>query len=205
MSQALNPSTAGSALSVSGAAGFSADSPATRPKSESWALKPGLAAEYLNVVRNVFPGSQQNSNDGHVHHEAVQYTSKTSDTVSSSHANTPHGHPALTDPDETSCEAELGLSNEQVLLEAERVRAKFMYDVNTSTEVILRFNFMTNRDTRVRYYIFESSDVLINRKSSFADRSNFHGADCYVCGICCNLCRIYHPAGPVHQYHDKGS
>ena len=150
MYQEPSPSTAGSALDASQVGDLSADSPTTRPKSESWALKPGLAAEYLHVVRNVFPGSQQYSNDGHVHHEAVQYTSKTSDTVSSSPANIPHCQPALTDPDATSNEADLGISNEQIRLEAERVRAKFMYDVNTSTEVILRFNFMTNRDTRVR-------------------------------------------------------
>lgn len=166
-------STAGSALDAGNEGAFRAEPSTTRPNSESWALKPGLAAEYLNAVRNVFPGSQQYSTDGHVHHEAVQYTSKQSNTVTSSQAGTIRGQAALGDLDETSSKDDLARDKE-IRLEAERVQAKFMYGVDTSTNVILRFNFMTNRDTRVKQCISKSSNDLTNRDVQHCSSVKLH-------------------------------
>ena len=158
MHQEPRLSTAGSALNAGKEGEFRAEPSTIRPNSETWAVKPGLAAEYFNAVRNVFPGIQQYSTDGNVHHEAVQYTAKQNDTVTTSQAGTFHGQDTrLGDTNETVLKDDLARTNEQIRLEAERVQAKFMYGVDTSSTVILRFSFMSNRDTRVKQCILQSS------------------------------------------------
>ena len=158
MHQEPRLSAAGSALDAGKEGEFRAEPSTKRPNSETWALKPGLAAEYFNAVRNVFPGSQQYSTDGNVHHEAVQYTAKQNDTVTTSQAATSHGQAALGDPKETLLQDDLARTKEQIRLEAERVQAKFMSSADTNTDVILRFSFMTNRDTRVKQCNSKSSN-----------------------------------------------
>ena len=56
---------------------------------------------------------------------------------------------ASSESDASSLGGDIEHTNQRVLLEADRVRAKFVSYVDTSTEVILRFDFINNHDTRV--------------------------------------------------------
>lgn len=51
-------------------------------------------------------------------------------------------------------EDDIELNKQRVRVEAERVQAKLLSSVDTSSEVILRFDFMNNHDTRVGFSMF---------------------------------------------------
>ena len=92
-------------------------------------------------------------------------------------------------------------------LEAERVKAKFPERIDTSRAITLRFDFMSNEDTRVRGFVMSSLTWLLSR--------TLHGfeppldADRHVGSVRCNPCW---PGGPhsadsrcVHQGNHKMS
>ncbi len=100
-------------------------------------------------MRNVTP-SQQSNCEGYIKHEAVQqYAGQSKDSDPYSQASLkPNGARPCGSSDLTSAPNEAPAS-ELVRLEAQRVQAKFVSNVDTGTEVILRFDFMTSYDTRV--------------------------------------------------------
>ena len=57
-------------------------------------------------------------------------------------------------------EHEIELNKQRVHLEAERVQAKFASSVDTTSEVILRFDFMNNHDTRVCFSMLSPNPTL---------------------------------------------
>ncbi len=101
-------------------------------------------------MRNVTPSSQQSNHEGNIKHEAVQYDagqSKDSDPYSQASLEAGEARPC--DSSDLASAPNVAPASEPVRLEAQRVQAKFVSNVDTGTEVILRFDFMTNYDTRV--------------------------------------------------------
>ncbi len=101
-------------------------------------------------MRNVTPSSQQSTYEGNIKHEAVQYDagqSKDSDPYSQASLEAGEARPC--DSSDLASAPNVAPASEPVRLEAQRVQAKFVSNVDTGTEVILRFDFMTNYDTRV--------------------------------------------------------
>ena len=94
---------------------------------------------------------EQHNHDGLVQHEEVRHDAgqQVEDTAPRTHASVDRGRASLDLPNKNLADDDLELNNELVRLEAERVQAKFLSVVDTSTEVILRFDFMNNHDTRV--------------------------------------------------------
>ena len=129
------PSSAGASSASSSATHFAHDS----PKSVS-------AAACSILMRNVTPSSEQSKDEGYTKHEAVQhYAGQSKDIDPYSHAKEAG---ACNSSDLTSA-PNVAPASELVRLEAQRVQAKFVSNVDTGTEVILRFDFMTSYDTRV--------------------------------------------------------
>lgn len=145
------PLTSGSARDLGNLGASRADSTPTRHNHESWNPNLVLAAEYANAVRNVFPAKPQHNQDGYVQHDALHYDAgQGQDTHPSSQASLKRGEAApLSNPEKKPSKDDSELTNERVRLEAERVQARFASHVDTSTEVILRFDFMSSHDTRV--------------------------------------------------------
>lgn len=52
-------------------------------------------------------------------------------------------------------------TNEAVVAEAAKVQAKFMASVDTATEVVVRFDFMTEHDSRVSVYAVVTADAAV--------------------------------------------
>jgi len=101
-------------------------------------------------MRNVTPSSQQSNHEGNIKHEAVQYDagqSKDSDPYSQASLEAGEARPC--DSSDLASAPNVAPASEPVRLEAQRVQAKFVSNVDTGTEVILRFDFMSAYDTRV--------------------------------------------------------
>lgn len=103
----------------------------------------------------------------------------------------------------TDCDLEL--DEQRVRLEAERVQAKLESFVDTSSEVILRFDFMSNHDTRVRCCMWSASSWHIVLGTYWFLQAAFGCCTgCYACGVCCNLCWLCHFPGSIHQHLHHG-
>ena len=101
-------------------------------------------------MRTVNPSSEQSKFEGLIKHEAVQHDagqSKDSDPYSQASLEPKEARPC-TSSDLTPAPL-VAPARELIRLEAQRVQAKFVSNVDTGTEVILRFDFMTVYDTRV--------------------------------------------------------
>lgn len=101
----------------------------------------------------MLPRHEQHNNDGLVQHEDVRQSAgqhQVKDTAPGTHARVDRVEASLGLPKENLVDDDLELNNELVRLEVEKVQAKFLSGVDTCTEVILRFDFMNNHDTRVR-------------------------------------------------------
>ena len=144
--QAQLPSEHARGTTVIGAA--CAQSATTDHTSRNSSYMPVSAVEYPDGPVNQSFESQLHSTDGYVEHEAVRYDVQRN-AKPSPPSNLEQAKEALSEQDESSMGGNLELTNQRILLEADRVRTKFVSYVDTSTEVILRFDFMNNHDTRV--------------------------------------------------------
>lgn len=101
----------------------------------------------------MLPRHGQHNHDGLVQHEEVRQHAgphQVEDAAPGTHASVNRVEASFGLPKQNLADDDLELYNELVRLEAERVQAKFLSVVDTRTEVILRFDFMNNHDTRVR-------------------------------------------------------
>ena len=149
-SRSLNPEFARDAT---GAGQFRLKPGTTDHTNKNWTSKtvPATIAEYASDIQNRFFASEQHSRDGYVEHEALQYeVGQRRETHPSSQANLGNSPQAALDKtDELALADDLEITNQKILLEADKVRAKFVSYVDTTTEVILRFDFINSHDTRV--------------------------------------------------------
>ena len=97
------------------------------------------------------PVSQAHSQNGHAEHEAIPCPSEQR-AASDQPARTEQDEAVLPASIDVSSSSNPGLISRRIRHEADRVRAKFMANVDTGTEVILRFDFMNDHDTRVGPY-----------------------------------------------------
>lgn len=127
---------------------MSASSSATHLAHDS--PKSVLAADCSRLMRDVSPNSQQSNHEGHVKHEAVQLDagqSKDSESYCQASIEPKQARPC--NSSDLTPAPNGAPASDLVRLEAQRVQAKFVSNVDTGTEVILRFDFMTSYDTRV--------------------------------------------------------
>ena len=92
-----------------------------------------LAAQYAHAVRNVFPGDPPLEQDGH-----VQHMRQTTDGLDTQPGQRTDSHC----PD---CRTE----EEAIIAEAARVKTSFAF-IDAKTDVVLRFDFMNEKDTKAR-------------------------------------------------------
>ncbi|KAA6428794.1 MAG: hypothetical protein FRX49_01669 [Trebouxia sp. A1-2] len=109
-------------------------------------------------MRDVFPGSQRSNHEGYIKHEAVQLDagqSKDSDSYRQASTEPKEARPC--NSSDLTPAPNVVPASELVRLEAQRVQAKFVSNVDTGTEVILRFDFMTSYDTRVAMFVVHAA------------------------------------------------
>ncbi|DBA74568.1 TPA: hypothetical protein ACH3X2_009443 [Trebouxia sp. C0005] len=109
-------------------------------------------------MRDVSPSSQQSNHEGYIKHEAVQLDagqSKDSDSYRQASIEPKQARPC--NSSDLTPAPNGAPASELVRLEAQRVQAKFVSNVDTGTEVILRFDFMTSYDTRVAMFIVHAA------------------------------------------------
>ena len=92
-----------------------------------------LATQYAHAVRNVFPGHPLRAQDGHVQH--MRQTVDPLD-IQPGQSTAPHFPERFTE-------------EEAIVAEAARVKTKFA-SVDAKTDVVLRFDFMNEKDTKAR-------------------------------------------------------
>ncbi len=137
-------SAAASSAGAASAGASSASSSATHDSPKSV-----LAADCSRLMRNVTP-SQQSNCEGHIKHEAVQqYAGQSKDSDPNSQASLKPNEAKPCNSSDLISASNVAPVSELVRLEAQRVQAKFVSNVDTGTEVILRFDFMSAYDTRV--------------------------------------------------------
>ena len=88
-----------------------------------------------------------------MHRVTQYYVGQAKDTEPDSQARSKPGAAATDTTVATPSEDDMELNKQRVRLEAERVQAKFVSSVDTSSEVIFRFDFMSNHDTRVCFSV----------------------------------------------------
>ena len=114
-----------------------------------WQAPTVLAAEFADAVCHPLESSQLPSHTGRVHHESqtplpTTYEAKSCVGLGASSSSTePAGQSKQDD-----AKSAVGLDMHAVRAEAARVAAKFV-STDTSAEVVLRFDFMNSKDTRV--------------------------------------------------------
>ena len=108
-----------------------------------------LAAQYAQAVRSVLPGDPLREHTGDVRH--MRQTSDQLQAVDSApHSHCPSTSEAAALPDQHTQRARLRASKEDAIIaEAARVKAKFA-SVDAKKEVVLRFDFMNESDTKAR-------------------------------------------------------
>ena len=108
-----------------------------------------LAAQYAQAVRSVLPGDPLGEHDGDVRH--MRQTSGQLHAVGSDpHLQSRSTSGAATLPDQdTQCARPRASKEDAIIAEAARVKAKFA-SVDAKKEVVLRFDFMNESDTKAR-------------------------------------------------------
>ena len=105
-----------------------------------------LAAQCTHAVRNVFPGEPLREQDGH-----VQRTRQAADPSDAQAEPSIDPHVPVGVTSEAAALQEEGAQSgqqEAIVAEAARVKAKFGR-IDAKTEVVLRFDFMNETDTKV--------------------------------------------------------
>ena len=139
-----------------------------------WGTLPGLAAYCAEAVRHAVPDRELQNVSGVVQHELqpaeVRDTAAATEPVTDQDdiaALKAHGKDA-------DIENARRMSNEdRVHDEAARVRAKFTDQVDTATDVVVRFDFMTSYESRV-----------INASHDGSACTMHQGASCNTCVTC---------------------
>ena len=108
-----------------------------------------LAAQYAHAVRNVLPGEQLRGHNGDVRH--MRQISDRLDTVDPQ----PQNRSTSEAVQDQHLQSEQATEEKAILAEAARVKAKFAY-IDSKTEVVLRFDFMKESDTKARELQAES-------------------------------------------------
>lgn len=121
----------------------------------TWNSLSVLACEYAHAVLDAVPGDRVGDRKGKVEHkwQSVERLDSQSTTQSDPHSRTSRDLPVVRAMHETkaiSHQDPMADSNDVVRNEAARVKAKFA-SVDASTEVVLRFDFMNEYDTRVHH------------------------------------------------------
>lgn len=117
----------------------------------TWNSLSVLAAEYAHAVLDAFHGNRLGDPAGLVQHESQrcdQLVSQSSQRVDLSCPNTGDIPAGLDRPKSSAAGSPLDSSSDLVRDEAARVRSKFA-KVDASVEVVLRFDFMKENDTKV--------------------------------------------------------
>ena len=114
----------------------------------NWTPKTVSASKHASGVPNRFLGGESHSRRGYVENDVV-HDGQRKDTDLSSKTDHGKSEAAHDKSGDFSLADDLELTHQQVLLEANKVRAKFVSNVDTNTEVILRFDFINSHDTRV--------------------------------------------------------
>ncbi len=114
----------------------------------TWSNLPSLAFEYAYAVRNAFPGDQLRGQDGFVQHESQAAVGHDAGSVT---CVDPGSQGEVEREHSTSVQQRPSseLDESCVRAEAARVEAKFVYNVDTASEIVMRLDFMNNYDTRV--------------------------------------------------------
>ena len=148
------PLTSDAGLDRDGLADITAGHTDVQYGRETWNTLSALAFEYARAVRNAFPGEASQDQDYCVQHELHQAAEHASRPVTATYgACIKRAEATLDNPaeaDSVAQDATAELSNDYVRAEAARVQATFAYHVDTTSGVVLRFDFINNYDTRVR-------------------------------------------------------
>ena len=121
----------------------------------TWNSLSVLASEYAHAVLDAVPGDRVGGRKGHVEHEwqPVERLDSQSTTQSDPNSRTGPVLPVVNSVHEThasSRQDSLADSGDVVRNEAARVKAKFA-SIDASTEVVVRFDFLNEYDTRVHH------------------------------------------------------
>ena len=121
----------------------------------TWNSLSVLASEYAHAVIDAVPGDRLGDRKGKVKHkwQSVERLDSQSTTQSDPHSRTSRDLPVVRTVHETHASSRqdpMADSGDVVRNEAARVKAKFA-SVDASTEVVLRFDFMDEHDTRVHH------------------------------------------------------
>ncbi len=121
----------------------------------TWNSLSVLASEYAHAMLDAVPGDRVVDRKGHVEHEwrSAERLDSQSTTQSDPNCRTSRVLPVVRTVHETyasSRQDPMADNGDVVRNEAARVKAKFA-SVDASTEVVLRFDFMNEYDTRVHH------------------------------------------------------
>ena len=152
------------------------DGLAERLQSSSEAKNPLtlLATQYAHAVRNVLPGDPLREQDGH-----VQYMRQTTDLLDTrpGQRTDPHFPDRLT-------------KDEAIVAEAARVKTKFA-SVDAKTDVVLRFDFMNEKDTKARKLQDTGRHCTYLVQQCIAAGCKHCDVCCHTAGRSCPDCRVY--------------
>lgn len=157
-----------------------------------------LAAQFTHAVRNVFPGEQLREQDGH-----VQRTRQAADRVDIQPEQcTDPQFPVLTSEaaalQDESAQSEWSGEHEAIVAEAARVKAKFA-SLDAKTEVVLRFDFMNETDTKAR-----DLQLTSYRMALYIHNITSCAAGCKQCDVCCYAAGLGSPGCRVHLQNESG-
>ena len=115
-----------------------------------WGTVPGLAAYCAEAVRHAVPDRELQNVSGVVQHELQP--AEVRDTAAATESVTDHNDIAALKAHGRDADIENArqkFNEERVHDEAARVRANFTEQVDTATDVVVRFDFMTSYESRV--------------------------------------------------------
>ena len=139
------------AIDIEGPGGFLAGAP--RTQNAPWKALQTLAVECAHSVRSSSHDPNTENQPGHVQQQWQPAAASGTSPEGRSDLELGQESPLAEPPTATNRFKSSGTSSEPntqaVQLEAERVAAKFV-STDASNEVVLRFDFMTSKDTRVR-------------------------------------------------------
>jgi hypothetical protein len=96
-----------------------------------------------------------------IKHEAVQHNGQSKDSDPYSQASLEPKEARPCDSSDLNSAPNVAPASEPSRLEAQRVQAKFVSNVDTGIEVILRFGFKTSYDTRVSLCTSRGAVILV--------------------------------------------
>ena len=167
-------------------------------RQHGWNSLSVLAAEYARAVLDAFHGNRLDDQAGLVQHESQrceQLVSQSSERVDLSCPSIGDIPASLDRPKSSTARNPLDSTSDLVRDEAARVRTKFA-KVDASTEVVLRFDFMQEYDSKVRKGIqFDARTTRFRSchisRGSFLVGCKWGNSCCYLGGFSCAYSAIY--------------